>query len=1079
MVAGIVTALFALTSQNAVALKTFPNDCTASGGTVKNGVCYFGDGTQTSSNVVLKVNDEWVLSEGDMTISGGWRSSVGIANNALGEASSITNKGLGVLTITGGTGSSTEGMSSNAAGEGSDGSIINAGAGTLNILGGMGGYAHGLENNATDGGIGTIVNRGEGSLTIRGGNGVISAYGISTNSYGKDSVGTILNEGAGTLTILGSAVTNGASGIQFFALSGGTGALTNSGRGTLIVSGGGESKNGIYYNASRSDSTSTISNTGTGTLIIKGGSGNVADGIGYNAFEGGSGGVRYNAYGPRSVGEILNEGTGTITIKSSDAANTSGIDVFATHDGTGRLINSGAGSIEILGGAGKSSHGIHDFASTSLKAYNGATALMQNASSGTILIQGGSGEGAHGMSTFGWNYEDGQYHVNANLVNEGTGVITIQGGDGLGAYGLAWAFAGNTKGKFTNGVDATFNLLGTENAAAIGGFSYTTAEASFDNAGTLNLNAYAIEAISDGQAQGKIINRATGRVNAEAKAIFEVEESTSFEKYDIAILTSQNSQWAASSTELQDFGFNVVNQTWSLKEDWAEHSVWEDGGKLVITDVAEGSLAAQQIQAAFEEQFGTGTILCFIGEDDDASAGLTDAAFTGDQANQLIEQGLAGSIITNFNLDIASADGKAQQLTIGSGTGEVVNDSIGFRKLEGASSVEVNSGKTFTLIGQAVGGELIEGGAPVTLDNGTLMLGVSGVETARADSSTAGTLETVTMKNGSHIDTDNMWVQAESIKGEGFVSLTETGRMHVKELTIAGDIKNQGTLSADSLTISKGEATSSKTLKSSGKLTVESTATLSADGILAADSFDIKGVVKLGKNAQVYTGAAAMEDIRTDHADAAAELDRVEGKAEVSTMSVLDRIVAESMKTASESDEPDQEGEAVGAEPTVASLSDEVDDAPVIVTGSSKSTKVMPEQAQAFAAFDAVNRIASDIESGATPDQHCLWVNLQTNEGRFGVVKGGSSFDVDTDGAIVGAEANVMPGVKFGAALSYLDGEIEARHMKNNWESWGLHLYGAYEADVFALKGLCRLAARYDRSGERPGCRCLSCRSAC
>ena len=356
------------------------------------------------------------------------------------------------------------------------------------------------------------------------------------------------------------------------------------------------------------------------------------------------------------------------------------------------------------------------------------------------------------------------------------------------------------------------------------------------------------------------------------------------------------------------------------------------------------------------------------------------------------------------------------------------------------------------MIGQPAGGKLITGGAPVTLDNGTLMLGVSGVETARADSSTAGTLETVTMKNGSHVDTDNMWVQAESIKGEGSVSLTETGRMHVKELTITGEIKNRGTLSADSLTISKGEATSSKTLKSSGKLTVESTATLSADGILAADSFDIKGVVKLGKNAEVYTGAASMEQMRKDHADAVAELDRVEGKAEVSTLSVLDRIVAESMKTSAEAKEPDQEEGVEGAVPAVAAFS-EVDDAPVIVTGSSKSAKIMPAQAQAFAAFDAVNRIASDVEAGVTPDQHGLWVKLQTNEGRYGVVKGGSSFDVDTDGAIVGAEANVTTGAKLGAALSYLDGELEAAHMKNNWESWGLHLYGVYQADAFALKG--------------------------
>ena len=43
--------------------------------------------------------------------------------------------------------------------------------------------------------------------------------------------------------------------------------------------------------------------------------------------------------------------------------------------------------------------------------------------------------------------------------------------------------------------------------------------------------------------------------------------------------------------------------------------------------------------------------------------------------------------------------------------------------------------------------------------------------------------------------------------------------------------------------------------------------------------------------------------------------------------------------------------------------------------------------------------------------------------------------------------------MKLGAALSYLDGEIDASGLKNNWTSWGLHLYGAYRADDFALKG--------------------------
>ena len=827
--------------------------------------------------------------------------------------------------------------------------------------------------------------------------GDMSISGIDYVSYGSNE-GIIANAGTGTLTITGEDARYKHGIDSNGDIDGNSGSILNTGKGKLIITGGsGEIATGLFQN-SGFGGIATVSNTNSGELIISGGIG------------AGAAGIAANSMHPESTGTISNTSSGTLTIRGGAGEGANGIAENATL-GNGLIINSGSGTLTISGGSGENSSGLEMNSSSGI-------GVISNSGSGTLTIQGGTKKSAHG--------------INYNAYTSGSGTIS-------------------------NGPEGTLNILGNKASGSYGIATLSfglNSKSYLENAGVMNINKIGIGTFSEKLGNVLISNASTGTVNAEVEAIFTKTQST--DSTDSEIAMTNPSDGVNSKTEVDGFNSGGSEIAWNVKNDWAQYSKWEDGGVLNITDVVDGSLAAQQIQTAFTSLFGSGTDVNFLGEDDWASEGLISSsstdAFTSSIGNALIDQGYAGNIVTNFNLNNASSDGTAQALTVGTGSGEVIKDSIGFRKVEGVSSLTVNSGKYFALIGQPAGGELIEGGAPVTLDNGTLMLGVSGVETARADSSTAGTLETITMKNGSHVDTDNMWVQAESIEGEGSVSLTETGRMHVKELTIAGDIKNQGTLSADSLTISKGEATSSKTLKSSGKLTVESTASLSADGILAADSFDIKGVVKLGKNAEVYTGAAAMEDIRKDHADAAAELDRVEGKAEVSTMSVLDRIVAESMKASGEADKPDQEEGAVGAEPAVASLSDE-DDAPVIVTSSSKSTKVMPAQAQAFAAFDAVNRIASDIEAGATPDQHGLWVKLQTNEGRFGVVKGGSSFDVDTDGAIVGAEANGMPGVKFGTALSYLDGEIEARHMKNNWESWGLHLYGAYQADAFALKG--------------------------
>ena len=118
---------------------TFPRDCASVGGTMKNGVCYIGDGTQTET-VVKQVNDEWTLTEGDMTISGGSGYRVfGIKYNAyLSGTGTISNTGTGTLTITGGSGPDTYGIDTNDH-DGGTGTILNTGPGSLTITGGSSG----------------------------------------------------------------------------------------------------------------------------------------------------------------------------------------------------------------------------------------------------------------------------------------------------------------------------------------------------------------------------------------------------------------------------------------------------------------------------------------------------------------------------------------------------------------------------------------------------------------------------------------------------------------------------------------------------------------------------------------------------------------------------------------------------------------------------------------------------------------------------------------------------------------------------------------------------------------------------
>ena len=753
----------------------------------------------------------------------------------------------------------------------------------------------------------------------------------------------------------------------------------------------------------------------------------ITAGSGYDAY-----GIGYNAYGSGSHGTISNEGEGTLTITGGSGTSAYGIYVNGDEGGIGTISNTGAGTLTITGGSGDDAYGIE---------YNAAmegTGTITNTGAGTLTITGGSGPYAYGIS---YNAYDGG---TGTITNTGAGTLTIMGGSGKEAYGIDHnAYDGGT-GTISNTGAGTLSILGNLEADSygIGSIADSGSVGRLENAGVMNLNKNAIESFGDGDAL--VTNASTGTVNAEAEAIFAKKESSSATDSEIGMLNPDDG--LNGSAEVEGFGSSSTAIVWNLKDDWASHSVWEDGGTLNITDVVEGSLAAQQIESAFTELFGTGTTLNFLGEDDWASGGVSSSdSFTASVGNALIDQGYAGNIVTNFNLDNAASDGTAQALTIGTGDGEVIKDSLGFRQIEGVSSVTVNNGKYFALIGLPAGGELIKGGAPVTLDNGTLMLGVTPALSAREDSSTSGTLETVTMANNSAVEVENMWVRIDSVKGNGDVSITDTGRLYAKDLNVEGNVDNDGTLSADSLTVSGGTLTTTNVLKSEGKISVTETGTLSADGILASDTLDVKGVLKLGQSVSVYTGEQALKLMRERHADVAAELDRLEGKAEVSTMSVLDRIVAQSMKK-TEGTNAEQEG----------SGKDDESASPSVSTGAapsvSRTAPVLPQDAQAFAAFDAVNRVVSSVEEGATPDGHGLWAKLLAGESEFGV-RSGSKFEVDSDGAVIGAEARLHANWKIGAAFSYLDGEIDSGRSKSDWKSYGLTAYAHYRAGDFGLKG--------------------------
>ena len=166
-------------------------------------------------------------------------------------------------------------------------------------------------------------------------------------------------------------------------------------------------------------------------------------------------------------------------------------------------------------------------------------------------------------------------------------------------------------------------------------------------------------------------------------------------------------------------------------------------------------------------------------------------------------------------------------------------------------------------------------------------------------------------------------------------------------------------------------------------------------------------------------------------------------------MSVLDRIVAQSMKAESEAEtNAEQEGSETAGATASSSSADSVTSVPSV----RRSVPALPQDAQAFAAFDAVKRIALTLEGDAAPDGHGLWAKLLSGESEFGV-RSGTKFEIDSDGAVIGAEARLNREWKVGGAISYLDGEIDAGAGKTNWSSYGMHAYFSHRAGDFALKG--------------------------
>ena len=629
---------------------------------------------------------------------------------------------------------------------------------------------------ASGGSVGIIANKG--MLTIRDG-ATSAAYGIYYNANGSGSTGTISNTGSGTLMIQGGTETRTA--IYYNAYNGGTAIIRNEGEGTLTIQGGsGSNGYGIQHNSYGSGSTGTISNTGSGTLTIQGGS--QADGIGYIANRGGSGiitnvgdgnltiqggrsshAIYSNGNGPGSIGTISNKGSGTLTIQGDRSSGDNGIFYNASFGGTGIISNDGEGTLTIQSGKHKYADGI------SHVAYGAQE-------QGSIII-GSSG----------------------SIINGENGILNIFGNTDVGNYGIGCLATGSVK-----------SLL--------------------ENAGVMNLNINAIgEFISIGTPTSvSVVNKSTGTVNAEAGAIFESTqvETTVDTPIPITIYTPNEGTKVA---ELDSYFTEqtMVVTSWKLKDDWYNYSTWEDGGKLVITDVVAGSAEAQTIIDSFQDRFGTGTTIEFTGSEVSShwiSPGVGDSSdtpvFSLEHVNELIDNGeIKNSSVVTSEVLSGKSPGSLTIATLVIGDprdgSDVISQDIGFKGIVDYFDVRVADGYSLTLVGEqasmAMALRTTESDATFQLTNRPVIVeGESTLKLGIADlSATQGYFEDLTLdESTASLSVENGIFSINYVRGEGQITVQEKGNLTIGNNASASVVVNKGVLNANTANTQIGSSTS-------------------------------------------------------------------------------------------------------------------------------------------------------------------------------------------------------------------------------------------------------------------------------
>jgi len=371
------------------------------------------NGTSSSFvGVQLAGGNTLTVSSGNLTMNGTATSDSGLQ---LRGTDTLTNSGAGLLSLVG---------SSNT----SRGAEIFASA-NVTVAG------NASLSGTSVSGTGMIFNNAS-ATTVTGGN--LTVNGVSTSTSGTGStLGTrfatasLVNSGSGAVIITGTsddtaAANNGSAGV----LVTGASALTNSGSGTLSVSGVNTSGYGLQLKTGAALTTS-------GTMSIGGTTGAGYGVLASTASITSTGALTVNGTSSSLVGTLFNGGvtltasSGDLTVNGTSSTSNAGLQLR----GTDTITNSGAGLLS-LNGSSSTYRGVEVFAGANLT-ISGNTSLSGTAATGIGVLFGTSSVTSvaagnftvNGLSssTSGTTGTIGTLLSDASLTNSGSGAVNVTG----------------------------------------------------------------------------------------------------------------------------------------------------------------------------------------------------------------------------------------------------------------------------------------------------------------------------------------------------------------------------------------------------------------------------------------------------------------------------------------------------------------------------------------------------------------------------------------------------------------------------------------------------------------------------